>query len=86
MAIGMTIEDLGTYDDQDDRALTLNDWIRLYRIKTGITLNPGTVRKRRAMSGLGRLIPPKTYLLSKEEFEAVLATPLPMCKAVIKVS
>lgn len=73
---------LGSYDEQD-KDLPLKDWIMLYFLKTGSKLNPGTMRKRRVVSGLGRLVPPKTYLLSKEEFETVMNTPLPFCTNVI---
>lgn len=76
--------DLGDYDNQGDNLLTLNDWITLYEAKNRIKLNAGTMRKRRFMSGLGQLIPPRVYVLTKDEFERVLSTPLPMCKNVVK--
>lgn len=76
--------DMGTYDEQENRALTLREWLLLYRMKSGQDLNPGTIRKRRAVANVGRLVPPKTYLLTKEEFETVLRTPLPMCNAVVE--
>lgn len=75
---------LGSYDEQD-KDLPLKDWIMLYYLKTGARLNPGTMRKRRVVSGLGRLVPPKTYLLSKDEFETVMNTPLPFCHNVINL-
>jgi hypothetical protein len=74
--------DLGSYDDQDD-SLTIAEWLMLYRQKTGKTLNPQTTRKRRAMANVGRLVPPRTYLLTRAEFEKVISTPLPMCHNVI---
>jgi len=74
--------DLGTYDDQEGM-LPLNGWMELYRRKTGKTMNPGSMRKRRFMSGLGYMVPPRTYLLTREEFEQVMDTPLPMCKNVV---
>jgi len=74
---------LGSYDDQESD-LPLKDWITLYALKTGVKLNPGTIRKRRVISGLGRLVPPKTYLLSRDEFETVMATPLPFCSNVVR--
>ena len=73
---------LGNYDTQD-QMLPLAGWIELYFLKTGHRLNAGSMRKRRAMSGLGYVVPPKTYLLTREEFEKVIDTPLPMCRNVI---
>jgi hypothetical protein len=64
---------------------TLLEWAGEYAKKTGEALNVGTLRKRRAMCGVGRLVPPKTYLLTREEFLQVLRTPLPMCRAIIGV-
>lgn len=81
---GTKLVDLGDYDNQGDNLLTLNDWVTLYEAKAGIKLNPGTMRKRRFISGLGQLVPPRVYVLTREEFERVLATPLPMCKNVVK--
>jgi hypothetical protein len=78
-----SVVEYGDYDTQEG-ALPLNIWMKLYSEKTGVTLNPGTVRKRRAMSGLGLIVPPKLYLLTKDEFESVLATPLPMCNRVVQ--
>jgi hypothetical protein len=78
--------DLGDYDEQGGSMLSLNDWITLYQQKTSRKLNSGTIRKRRAMSNLGTLVPPRVYLLSKDDFEKVLATPLPMCKNVVKTA
>lgn len=63
--------------------LTLKDWAEIYKDETGKVLNMGTLRKRRAMSGLGMLVPPRTYLLTRAEFDTVLATPLPMCNQVV---
>jgi hypothetical protein len=74
--------DLGTYDTQED-SLTIAEWLMLYEQKTGNRLNPQTTRKRRMMAGVGRLVPPRTYLLTRDEFEKVIATPLPMCNNVI---
>lgn len=78
-----SIIDLGDFDGQEDALLSMNDWIKLYEQKTRKPLNAGTVRKRRAISNLGTLVPPRVYLLTKAEFEQVLETPLPMCKNVI---
>jgi len=74
-----SIVPLGDYDTCE-RALTLAGWEELYFQKTGRHMNLGTLRKRRYVSGLGYLVPPKTYLLSRDEFERVVQTPLPMCK------
>ena len=74
---------LGTYDTQSGM-LTLAAWVELYFKKTGYRMNIGTMRKRRFVSGLGYLVPPKTYLLTREEFEKVAETPLPMCQNVVK--
>lgn len=76
--------DLGDYDEQDVELLTLNDWISLYEVARRVKLNAGTMRKRRACSGLGKLVPPRVYLLTKAEFETVMATPLPMCQNVVR--
>lgn len=59
------------------------DWCAIFTAETGMSFNLGTVRKRRAMSGIGILAPPRTYLLTRREFERVLATPLPMCNQVV---
>jgi len=75
--------DMGNYDEQEG-LLSLNGWMELYQKKTGKTVNAGSMRKRRFMSGLGTMVPPRTYLLTREEYEQVMDTPLPMCKNVIK--
>jgi hypothetical protein len=64
---------------------TIKEWVCEFSKATGKNLSLNTVRKRRAISGLGTVVPPKMYLLTKEEFLAVLATPLPMCTCVIEV-
>jgi len=74
---------LGSYDTQE-QMLPLASWIELYYTKTGYRLNAGSMRKRRACSGLGYVVPPKTYLLTRSEFEQVMDTPLPMCRNVIR--
>lgn len=43
-----------------------------------------TAVKRRRMADLGVLIPPKTWLLTREEWEIVKRTPLPGCSTVKK--
>ena len=85
-SFGEKIIDMGDYDEQDGNMLSLNDWIMLYQQKTKRALNAGTVRKRRAVSNIGTLVPPRVYLLTREQFEQVLATPLPMCKNVVKTA
>lgn len=62
---------------------TLVEWVDVWRSSHGIELNINTVRKRRLISGLGEFSLPHTFLLTEEEFRAVLETPLPMCKSVI---
>lgn len=79
------IIDLGDYDEQGENLLPLNDWITLYRMKTGRSLNPGTMRKRRLIAGVGTLVPPRIYLLSQEEFETIMKTPLWDCQSVVHV-
>lgn len=71
-----------SYDEQPGD-LSLKDWIYLYYLKTGNKLNPGTMRKRRAIANIGHLVPPKTYIMSRAEFEVVMKTPLPMCSQVV---
>jgi len=83
IAKGQSEISLGTYDTQEGM-LTLAEWVELYYKKTGRIMNIGTMRKRRAVANIGYLIPPKTYLLSREDFEKVADTPLPMCQNVIK--
>ena len=74
--------DIPDYDDAGAELLPLSDWIEAYAMKTGKRLNIHTMRKRRYIANIGRLVPPKTFLLTREEFEAVMVTPLPMCKRV----
>ena len=61
---------------------TVTEWIDDFN-KRGYNLKPDTVRKRRLVSGIGTLIPPKSYIMTEEEFVRVLNTPLPMCGRVI---
>ena len=56
---------------------TLREWAAEY----GTSYQ--TAVKRRAMAGVGRSIPPHTWLLTKREFEIVLKTPLPGCTRVM---
>jgi hypothetical protein len=58
---------------------TLNEWISFWREHYKVELNPHTTRVRRNCAGVGRRIPPGTYLLTLTEFEQVLNTPLPRC-------
>lgn len=74
--------DIPSYDEAIDTKLTLSDWIEAYAMKTGKQLNLNTMQKRRYMSGLGQLVPPRTFLLTRDEFERVMRTPLPLCKRV----
>ena len=62
---------------------TITEWVDYYRDHKNMELNENTVRKRRAMGGIGTLVPPRVYLLTEEEFERVLATPLPGCARTI---
>lgn len=55
------------------------EWAGIFEAETGKKLNLSTVRKRRQQSGIGYYIPPKSYLMTRAEFIAVLETPLPMC-------
>jgi hypothetical protein len=57
----------------------LSGWESYYFKDTGHHLNLNTLRKRRQASGLGTIIPPRTILLTHDEFVAVLETPLPGC-------
>lgn len=59
--------------------LTIKQWISVYWNETNEALNYETVRKRRLVSGIGKLEPPRVYTLTAAEFVAVLETPLPMC-------
>lgn len=58
---------------------TILEWIAYWKKEYGVSLNVHTTRQRRKVSGLGRKIPPATYLLTEPEFRAVLDTPLPGC-------
>lgn len=60
----------------------LTGWEDFYYKKSGKHLNINTLKKRRQASGLGQVVPPRTILLTYEEFEAVLATPLPGCTSI----
>jgi len=62
---------------------TIKEWAKIYEEETGKILNLGSLRKRRAVSGLGELVPPRQYILTRGEFNAVMWTPLPMCNQVI---
>jgi len=55
---------------------TLADWVR------SEGLNYSTLSKRRREAGLGIQVPPKTWLLTKKEWEEVKRTPLPGCRRV----
>ena len=74
--------DIPSYDEAGDAMFALSDWIEAYAMKTGRRLNLNTMQKRRYMSGLGQLVPPRTFLLTRDEFERVMRTPLPLCKRV----
>ena len=65
-------------------AYSINGWVDIYEKEKGIKLNANTLRKRRMVCGLGMLVPPKTYMLTREQFMQVLETPLPFCNAVVK--
>ena len=58
---------------------TILEWIAYWKKEYGVSLNVHTTRQRRKVSGLGRKIPPATYLLTEAEFQQVLDTPLPGC-------
>ncbi len=62
---------------------TMSEWAEIYEEKTGFSINMNSLRKRREMAGVGRVVPPRTYLLTIDEFRTVLATPLPQCTRVI---
>ena len=63
---------------------TLADWAEEYHVRTGVVLNLGTIRKRRAVADIGLMVPPKTFLLTRDEWQKVMDTPLPMCKRVVR--
>jgi hypothetical protein len=63
---------------------TLQEWADDMADKGGKVLNMGTLRKRRQVSGIGRLIPPRTFIMTKEEFDRVRETPLPFCNKVVE--
>lgn len=65
--------------------LSLQEWVDIYREENGVEINIRTIRKRRAVAGLGRLVPRRTYVLTKEEFEQVMNTPLPFCNQVVNL-
>ena len=67
----------------DGNLRTLNEWKDVYARATGRTLNINSLRKRRSLAKVGQLVPPRTYLLTLEEFKQVLATPLPLCSKVV---
>ena len=65
---------------------TISEWIAFWEIEYRIVLNVHTTRQRRKVSGIGRRIPPATYLLTEDEFRKVLKTPLPGCVHGAKVA
>ena len=67
----------------DGNLRTLTEWRDVYKRATGRDININSLRKRRGIAGVGQLVPPRTYLLTLEEFRAVLATPLPLCTKVV---
>jgi len=69
-------------DPVSDEKKSINEWIDFY-LQNGTVLNGNTIRKRRMVSGIGTLVQPKTYMLTREEFDQVLNTPLPFCRSVI---
>lgn len=74
--------DLPSYDDTGDKLFTISNWIEMYAMKTGKVLNLNTMQKRRYISGIGKIVPPRTFLLTRDDFEKVMRTPLPLCKNV----
>lgn len=75
--------DLPRYDDAGDSQMyTMSNWMEMYAMKTGKVLNLNTMQKRRYVAGVGTLVPPRTFLLTRDEFEEVMQTPLPLCKRV----
>lgn len=58
---------------------TILEWIAYWKKEYNVLLNVHTTRQRRRVSGVGRYIPPSTYLLTEAEFRQVLDTPLPGC-------
>lgn len=59
---------------------TLAEWHR----SSGVAFSYSTAVKRRAEAGVGRSIPPGTWLLTAHEWNTVCATPLPGCYSVRK--
>lgn len=57
----------------------MRGWVETIEAESGVKLNMYTLRKRRALSGLGLKVPPRMYMLTREEFTQVMNTPLPMC-------
>lgn len=72
-----------------DETKTIAEWVDVYADEKGVFYNAQTLRKRRfiaqekAGAPIGRLVPPKTYLLTRAEFETVINTPLPGSTRVI---
>ena len=61
------------------KKLTLRQWAAIYENITHSGCNYETLRKRRAVSGAGTLVPPRVYILDAAEFMDVLRSPLPLC-------
>ena len=74
-----TMATAATRRTEVDGIHTINEWIAFWEIEHGIVLNVHTTRQRRKVAGVGRFIPPSTYLLTEAEFAKVLETPLPGC-------
>lgn len=69
----------------ESQILTLAEWAEVVRSTAGKSLNLNSLRKRRRIAGVGKLVPPRTYLLTAAEFRKVLATPLPLSTKVIDI-
>jgi len=63
--------------DDGKEILTLSGWLKRLNVEHMYSIH--TLRKRRQISGLGMFVPPSMYYLTKDEFEKVLNTPLPLC-------
>jgi hypothetical protein len=62
---------------------TVPEWIEVFAGE-GRVLNLRSTYKRRQVAGIGRVTGPrKQYMMTRDEFLAVLNTPLPMCSQVI---
>ena len=69
--------------DDENFKQGLSEWVEFYKAQ-GVVYNLRTLGKRRQVADIGELVGPrKRFIMTKEEFNEVARTPLPMCRQVV---